>query len=298
MTGGGRFLVTGATGKVGREVVSGLLERGAGVRALARDPGAAKLPEGVGVMRGDLTIPDTLEPALEGVEAVFLLWPVFGDSAPETLDAIGRHARRVVYLSSMGVRDDLVAQADPINQSHADMERRIERSGLGWTFLRPSGFASNTLGWAEQVRARGVVRAPYGGAKRSLIHERDIADVAVLALAEHGHVGKKHVITGPEALAQSEQARLIGEAAGRPVRWEEMPRTEAREELAAAFGDAAIADGALDTWAGFVTQPEPVTRAFEELTGKRPRTFRRWAEDHAGAFGRTAPLPRTGRRFE
>ena len=279
MTEQSKVLVTGATGKVGREVVSQLLVAGADVRALVRDPDAANVPDGAEVVRGDLTVPDSLESALEGVEAVFLLWPVSGDHARGALDAIGRHASRVVYLSSMGVRDDRDLQADPINQSHADMERLIEGSTLEWTFLRPSGFASNTLGWAEQIRSSGVVRAPFGEARRSLIHERDIAEVAVLALTEDGHVGAKHVITGPEALTQSEQARLIGEATGRPVRWEELPRELAREELVAAFGDESVADAALDTWAGFITQPEPVTDTFAEITGKQARTFQRWAED-------------------
>lgn len=284
MTNRSKILVTGATGKVGREVVAGLLERGVDFRVLARDPENANLPDGVEVVRGDLKDPDTLEAGLEGVEVVFLLWAADDSHAPAALGRLTKHATRIVYLSSMGVRDGLEEQADPINQSHADMERRIERSGLEWTFVRPSGFASNTLGWAEQVRTDGVVRAPFGEARRSLIHERDIAEVAVLALTEDVHTGTKYAITGPDTLAQSEQARLIGESIGRPVLWEELSREDAREELSAAFGDASIADGALDAWAGFVTDPEPVTDTFEELIGKSARNFRRWAEEHAGDF--------------
>jgi len=280
-----QILVTGATGKIGREVVSGLLDSGADVRALTRNPDFARLPDGVEVVRADLFEPDTLDAALEGVGTVFLLWPSFtADGASPVVDAISKRARRIVYLSSAGVRDDLERQTDPINQSHANLERMIEQSGLEWTFLRPSGFATNTLGWAEQVRANGVVRWPYGEAKRSLIHERDIATVAVRALTEDGHGGAKYVLTGPGTLTQAEQVRTIGEVIGRPMRWEELSREAARGELAAAFGDASFADGALDAWAGFVGQPERVTNMVEEVTGRPARTFRQWAVDHADDF--------------
>src|SRR5262245_24042740 len=148
------ILVTGATGHVGRHVVSQLLHTGAAVRALARNPAAAGLPSGVDVVRGDLATPDTLNTGLHGVEAVFLVWPgLRADLAPAVLDVIGKHARRIVFLSSLGIRDDLSQQPDSVNALHADIERLIEQSGLEWTFLRPGGFATNTLWWVPQIRA-------------------------------------------------------------------------------------------------------------------------------------------------
>ena len=168
------ILVTGATGHVGRHVVSQLLGTDAAVRALARNPDSAGLPGGVEVVRGDLSVPNTLDRCLDGVEAVFLR----------------KHARRIVYLSSLSVRDDLEQQADPITAFHADIERLIEQSGLEWTFLRSSGLTTNTLGWAQQIRTEGVVRWPYGAAARSLIHEGDIASVAVRVLQSSGHRGR------------------------------------------------------------------------------------------------------------
>ncbi|MDX6431658.1 MAG: hypothetical protein QOE54_4024, partial [Streptosporangiaceae bacterium] len=257
------ILVIGATGNVGRHVVSGLLEAGARVRALTRDPDAAALPAGADAVRGDLSGPDGpdgLEAGLDGVGSVFLVWP-FGtaEGAPPVLEAVGKYARRIVYLSSMGVREDLERQADPITQFHADIERLIERSGLEWTFLRPGGFATNTLGWAQQIRAGDVVRWPFGAMARPLIHERDIAAAAVHALIDDGHGGAKHVLTGPEALTQVEQVHAIGVALGRPLRFEETPREAARQQLIAAWGDASFADGALTGWARMMDEPEPVT---------------------------------------
>ena len=103
MTEQGRILVIGATGNVGGQVVSQLAGEGASVRAFVRDPDHAGLPAGVEVVRGDLSEPKTLEAALEGVDSVFLVWPFFSaEGAPSVVEAIAKHARRVVYLSSEG----------------------------------------------------------------------------------------------------------------------------------------------------------------------------------------------------
>ena len=278
----GVILVAGATGNVGRQVVAQLREAGAAVRALARDPGRAALPAGVDVVRGDLTDPDHLHAALDGVESVFLLWPSLAtDGAAAAVDAIKRYARRVVYLSAMAVSDD---PAQRTGSLWGTVEHLIEQSGLEWTFVRPGGFATNTLGWAPQIRADGVVRDAYGAAARSLIHERDIAAVSVRALTGDGHAGRRYVLTGPQVVSQEEQVRTIGEVIGRPVRWEEIPREAARQRLVAAWGDPTFVDAALDYYASLVTQPEPVTATVEKLTGTPARTFREWVTDHADDF--------------
>lgn len=267
------ILVIGATGKVGRHVVSGLLERGAAVRALVRDPDAAGLPDGVDVVPGDLSDPRGLAENLEGVAAVFLVWPFFiGDGAGEVVDMLARHARRIVYLSAEA------AGGRPESGWRA-VESAIEHSAGEWTFLRPTGFAANTLMWADQIRESGVVRWPYGQAARSLIHERDIASVAVRALTEEGHAGARYVLSGPAALTQTEQVQAIADALGRPVRWEELSREKAEEELA-----GKVPDTALDTWAGFVEEPEVVTSTVEDVTGTPARPFPEWVHDHVVDF--------------
>ncbi|MEV6313787.1 NAD(P)H-binding protein [Streptomyces sp. NPDC051776] len=283
------ILVTGATGKVGRNVVEELREAGVAVRALAREPAAAEFDARAGVdvevMRGDLTDPRSLVPALRGVDAVFLLWPFLTTkAAPPVLEVIGEHTRRIVYLSSQGVRDDGAVQADPINAFHAEMERLIERSGLERTVLRPTGFASNALGWAEQIRERDVVRQPFGDLARPLIHERDIAAVAARALAQPGHRGRTYVLTGPRSLTTREQTDAIAEAIGRPLAFEEMPMEEARASMLAQGLPAEVADGMLAAHAEMMRSPEPVNRKVEELTGAPARTFREWAADHADEF--------------
>jgi uncharacterized protein YbjT (DUF2867 family) len=266
------ILVTGATGNVGRHVSSALLAAGAAVRVLTRQRAAPALPESAERFFGDLRDPRSLEPALQGVDGLFLLWPFIDVAqAPGVLEVIARRTRRVVYLSAAGM-------------FHAEMERLIQEAGLDWTFLRPTGFATNTLGWAEQIKRDGVVRWPYGGARRSLIHERDIAAVAARALLEPGHAGKSYLLSGPEALSQVEQLQFIGQATGRDLRYEEISREEARSQLIAAWGNPAFVDAALDGWARMVSQPETVTRTVQDVTGAPARSFAGWARDHVEDF--------------
>jgi uncharacterized protein YbjT (DUF2867 family) len=276
----GSILVTGATGNVGRHVVRELAQAGARVRALSRGP-AAGLPAGVEPVRADLLAPHTVEAALDGVEVVFLVWP-FADAAAAgpLVEAVARRARRIVYLSAAAVRDD----GDPEPRGvWGGVERLIEGSGLAWTFLRPTGFATNTLMWAPQVRT-GVVRWPYGAAARSLIHERDIAAVAARVLAGDGHGGARHVLSGPEVLTQVEQVAAIGEALGRPLRYEELSPEESRRQLLGAGWPAPFVEAALASWAAMVAQPEPVTTTVADVTGRPALSFREWAAEHAPDF--------------
>ncbi|MEV0150238.1 MULTISPECIES: NAD(P)H-binding protein [unclassified Nonomuraea] len=291
-----KILVTGATGNVGREVVARLTAAGVSVRTLVRD--ARRAPEGVEAVEGDLAVPATLEPALAGVETVFLIWPFLtAEGAPPVLDVLERHVRRVVYLSSSGVNtsgvdasgDDGASgrQTDPINQLHADMEHLITGSGLEWTVLRADTIASNTRGWAAQIRDTGVVRGPEI-APTAVVDPRDVAAVAALVLAGEGHAGKTHagktyVLTGPEVIGRADQVRAIGEAVGRPLRFEKVPVEEARARMLADGRPPALVEALLAA-AGTRARSAVVTTTVEQLTGAPARTFARWAADHAADF--------------
>lgn len=277
MTNINEFLVIGATGNIGRHVVAALRARGATVRAMSRNPAEAQLPDGVDVVRGDLTDLDTLQRALTGVDAVFLLWPFLSsDGAPGVVHAIAGHARRVVYVSAVNVRDN---RSPAENGVWGQVEDAIRRTNLEWTFLRASGFATNTLEWAPAIRAGRPVRIPHPAAARSLIHERDIAEVAVRTLTEPGHAGAAYVLTGPTAITQEEQVRILGETAGQPGRVEQITPEQARATMLT-WGDPEFVDGALSYWASLVDTPEQVTRTVEEITGTPARSFEQWARDH------------------
>lgn len=280
-------LITGATGNIGPHIAAQLIEAGVTVRALVLpgDPHATRLPAGVEAFTGDLADPESLEPALDGVDAVMLMWPFFTldvTTAPEVLRRIAKHARRVVFVSSIGVEIGLEPKD---NNCHAYLEALIEETDLAWTFLRTTGFAVNAvLSWRAQILGDGVVRAPYGQAARSPIHEADIAAVAVRALTEDGHAGARYVVTGPEALTQVEQLRILGEALGLDLRWEDVPAAVALGHMVAAGWPAPYAEGAMDYFAMLVRQPEMITDHVEQVTGKPPRTFREWAAERAEVF--------------
>jgi len=274
------IVVTGGTGRVGAQVVAQLTERGRPVRVVSRR--AARLPDGTEAARADLADPASLEPHLLGADALFLLWPFTSAEltaalAPKLAEIAARHVGRVVYLSAQPA-------GEQPGSFWALAEQAIEDTGVPWTFLRPTGFASNTLMWADQIRSGDVVRWPFGAAARALIDERDIAAVAVRALTEDGHAGSRYVLSGPAVLTQAEQLAAIGRALGRDLTWEELPKAEAQRALAAAWGDPGFAASALDTWERFVTHPETVTSTVRDVTGAPARSFADWAAANAGAF--------------
>lgn len=287
------ILVTGATGHVGHHLVARLHDAGMNVRALVRDPGRAEasglVPAGVVTVAGDLTDPASLRTAAAGADAAFLLWPFMtADGADGAVRALASQVSHIVYLSAISVRDDAPPED---NGLWGQVEQAIVRSGASWTFLRAGGFATNTLGWAGDVRSRGAVRWVHGGAARSLIHERDIADVAARVLIDGGHAHAKanYVLTGPDAVTQADQARIIGEVIGLPVTWEEAPAGEVAALLGAFARDRAFGDRAVAYWGSLIGRPEPVTGDVEKITGNPARPFRDWARDHAGEFRPQTP---------
>jgi uncharacterized protein YbjT (DUF2867 family) len=283
-----RILLIGATGTVGRQVVSQLAATGVRISALARNPHTAGLPPHVDAVQGDLTLPETLDQCLDGIDAVFLVWTAPPAAVVPVLERIVRHARRIVFLSSPYKTAHPFfqgGQPNPVAAIHADIERLIESSGRQWTFLRPGMFAANALRWwAPQICAGGgVVRWPYLAAPTAPIHECDIAAVAVRALCEDGHSGAEYVLTGPQSLSQFEQISIIGRVVGRSLLIEEMSPDEARRELLALM-PAFVVNMLLGAWGAAIGQPAFVTSAVAEITGTPARTFREWATDHAAEF--------------
>jgi uncharacterized protein YbjT (DUF2867 family) len=279
------ILVIGGTGTVGRQVLSQLSAKGAQVRALARNPGAARLPPRVEVVRGDLTLPETLDSCLDGIDAVFLVWTAPAAAVAPALERIAKHARRIVFLSApLKTAHPLFQQPNPLRAMVEQIERLIENSGLQWTFLRPGMFAANALSWwAPQIRAGDVVRWPHLGAPTAPIDERDIAAVAVRALCEDGHAGAEYVLTGPQSLSQFEQVSAIGLVIGRSLRIEEISADKARCELLT-IASAVGVNMLLAAWAAAIGQPAHVTSTVAEITGAPPHTFLDWATDNVAEF--------------
>jgi uncharacterized protein YbjT (DUF2867 family) len=283
-----RVLIIGGTGNIGREVVLQMPVTGLRVHVLVRNPHAAGLPPHVDVVRGDLTVPESLDECLDGIHTVFLIWTAPPGTVIPALDRILRHTRGIVFLSSPHKTAHPFfqrPQPNPMAALHAEIERLIEISGRQWTFLRPGMFAANArFWWAPQIRAGGgVVRWPYLNVPTAPIHERDIAAVAVHALCEDGHAGAEYVLTGPQSLSQFEQISTIADVIGRSLRIKEISPDEARRELLALM-PAFVVNMLLDAWGAAAGQPALVTSTVADVTGAPARTFRDWAADHAAEF--------------
>jgi uncharacterized protein YbjT (DUF2867 family) len=271
------IVVAGATGNVGREVVRELVRTGAEVRALTRDPAKGTVPAGATAVAGDLADPSTLRPVLTGATALFLLSGYSPDIFTEAKNA---GVRRVVLLS--GGSAETGDRANAVARYMIDTEEALRSSGLAWTMVRPRMFMSNTFQWAEQVRA-GVVRAPWPDVAQAVVDPADIGAVAARALVSAEHEGREYPVTGPEALRPEERVRILGEALGRPLRYEAQPDDEARAEMTAQmpveYVDAFFSfysDGKLDEATVYPT--------VEEVTGRPPTTFADWTRANVGRF--------------
>jgi uncharacterized protein YbjT (DUF2867 family) len=285
-----RVLVTGATGQIGSEVVSQLRGSGCRIRAVSRNPHSANLPPDVDIVPGDLSAPETLDACLNGIDSVFLVWLAPLAAAAPAIERIAAHARQIVLLTSPHrTLHPFFQQPNGMRTVHAGVEQLIEQSELAWTFLRPGPFAINCRNWwAPQLRKGNVLRWCYADAATAPVHERDIAAVAVRALCDEGHDGREYVLTGPASLTQREQLQVIGDAVGRPLRFEELSREAAREQMLAMMFPPPVADMLLDAYAAAVGLPAVVTSTVLEVTGTPARSFRDWAIDHVADF---ATLP-------
>lgn len=280
-----RILVIGASGRVGRQVVSQLSATDAKVRALFRNPHLANLSPQVEIVKGDLTQPETLDASLKGVDSVFLVWTALPLTIPEVLERIAKQARHIVFLTAPHqTPHPLFQQPNPLALMHAGIEQRIKDSGMTWTFLRPGMFAANASEWwAGQIRAGNIVRWPYALVPTAPIHERDIAAVGVRALLDDKCAGAEYVLTGPQSLNHSEQVLTIGDVLGRPLRFEEITPDEARRELLTVIPAPGV-KMLLDAWGAAFGHPALITKTVEEITGIPARTFREWVTENAKKF--------------
>jgi uncharacterized protein YbjT (DUF2867 family) len=200
-----RTLVLGGTGKTGRRVVKRLKARG--------------LPTQVGFRSGeppfDWEDEATWAPALRDVGSVYLSY--YPDLAvPGAVAkvrsvaelAVKSGVRRLVLLSGRGEEE----------AQHA--ERVVQDVGAEWTVVRCSWFSQNfSENYLLEPILSGEVALPAGNVPEPFVDADDIADVAVAALTEAGHVGQIYELTGPRLLTLEEAVGEIAQAAGREIRY-------------------------------------------------------------------------------
>jgi uncharacterized protein YbjT (DUF2867 family) len=283
------ILLTGGTGTAGREIAKSLGRMDARYRFLVRDRARAESSAGpnADLVEADLSRPETLDAALDGVEKALLLTA----SSPEALRQeknFIRAARRagvghVVKFSAYGAG---LHAPHYFGRQHGEAERALEDSGLPFTMLRPNGFFQNFLGSAASIRERGALHAPAGGMKFSAVDVRDIAAVAAHVLTEPGHQWQRYSITGPEALSHAEIAECFSKVLGRTIRYVDVPEDAARESMLSAGIPAWTVDKLLDLYRYYRGgAAAEVTYNVECIGRKAPIPFRQFVRDHAAAFG-------------
>jgi uncharacterized protein YbjT (DUF2867 family) len=245
---------------------------------------AAKAPAGLEGVIMDYAKPETIRPALQGVEKIFLVGPPVRDLPAmeasfikEVRAAGGKH---IVKLSALGGRESMFPSG------HRNSEENIEAAGLPYTFLRPNGFMQNLVNYnASTIRSENAFYGCQGNGAVSIVDIRDIAAVAVIVLAATGHEGKSYALTGGEALTNGQVAEKISRVAGRKISYVDLPPAEFKKALLSAGTPEWSADALLDLQRLYREgKASAVTNDVEQLTGRKPITFDQFAHDYAFAL--------------
>lgn len=274
-------LVTGGTGKTGRALVEILRGQGVPVRVAGRAPS----PGDADAVRFDWTDVTTHEPALRGMDRVYLVAPpVAVDPVPLVapfLDATERlGVRRVVLLGS--------AIEFPGAPGMLELAARV-RGRPGGVVLRPSGFMQNFLRphpVAVGIREHGEIRTASGAGRLGWIDARDIAAAAAAVLGDAGgDPGDDYLLTGPRALSYADAAGIIAARTGRPIRVLDV----AEEELVASYRAAGLpiefAESLAAVDAGLRSgRDERISTSVLDLTGRPPSSFDDFVRRHVAEW--------------
>jgi uncharacterized protein YbjT (DUF2867 family) len=297
------ILVSGATGKVGGELVRALSAAGAAVRAVARDPATATplIGPGVEIVRGDYEHPESLDEAMRGVEKAFLVPPASMRQVKQEsnfIDAAKRAGIGHVVKLSLLTADP--KSPGPFPQWHGMAERRLEGSGVRFTHLRPNFYMQNLFWFARAIRDVDMFSLPLRDARAALVDLRDVAAAAAAVLLGEGHEGRTYVLTGPQALNFYEVGKLLSEITGRPIGYKPITPEEFKATILKHWNMIEpLADATVSIWRGMSSGSYAgVSPDLGTLLGRPPRSLADFLRDHLALFlpGATKAAPRARKR--
>ena len=282
------ILITGATGNIGAELARQLWAGKQTCRAFVRSRTHAQsiaLP-GVGLVEGDFNKPETLRPALEGVDRLFLLIPSSSQVEQQQRNFVDAAKRaevgHIVKLSQLGADEDAPGR---FQHYHGSVESYICRSGIPYTFLRPNLFMQGLLNFRSTISRQGAFYAPAGNAKVSVIDVRDIASVAARVLTESGHEGKTYDLTGPESLTHADMGAQLSQALGKPVEFVDVSPEVMRQALLSFGLPVWQAYGLVEDYDHYRGgEAAEVTSIVHDFTGRDAIRFSQFARDYADRF--------------
>lgn len=271
----GKILVTGASGNTGAELMKLLLASGFDAEPAGRNHPARNL---------DFSDASTYKNSFAGIDRVFLVRPpaisdVKKFMFPAIDAAIDAGVKHFVFLSLQGADKNSVVP-------HRKLEDYLKTKKAAWTFIRPSFFMQNmSTTHLKEIRDRDEIYVPAGNGKTNFVDVRDVAYAAFKALTEPGHENKAYEITGPAALTYYELAEVISSVLGRKITY--------KKPSAPAFFFRKLKEGNPPDYALVTTILYSVSAfgmaagtsdEFTKLTGRRPITFQKFAEDFKSSW--------------
>ncbi|HET8903617.1 MAG TPA: SDR family oxidoreductase [Saccharospirillum sp.] len=287
--------ITGASGQLGRLVISSLLtEQGVPadqIIALTRHPEKLKelADQGIQVRQADFDDPASLKTAFEGVNRLLL---ISTDELVESGKRLAQHKLAVSAAEQAGVRHMLYTSMPKPEGSaitfagdHLKTEQFIAESSLSWTILRNSWYFENLLMETGHILESGQWFTAAGDGRVANIARADLAAAAAAALASHDYSNRTYTLTGKEAHTTAQMATLLSDVSGRSV--VVVPITD--EQKVAGLEQAGLPPVLAKIFASFDTNTRQggvaeVTNDFNELTGREPMTLKDWLNQYRALF--------------
>lgn len=282
------ILVTGATGKIGFELIKRLFDRSLPVRVFVRDRSRARAIAfpGIEFVEGDFARPDTFTRALDGVDHLFLLIPSSANVELQQRNFVDAAKRaRVKHIVKLSPLDANAGAPGRFPRYHAGVEQHILKSRVPYTFLRSNLVMQALLHFRSTIASQGTFSAPAGNTRVSVIDVRDIASVAVAALTCSEHENQTYELTGPEALTHAEMATELSETFGRPVKYVDVPPETMLQMLLDSRMPAWQAAGVIEDYDHYRRgEAAAITSAVRDVTQSQPTRFSQFAADYARQF--------------
>ncbi|MFD2037589.1 NmrA family NAD(P)-binding protein [Belliella marina] len=269
------YLVTGATGTIGTQVVHALLRLGKRVRILTRN--ATEHSKNIEVFEGDLNKPHTLKEALVGITGIHLI--SFGD---ENYNPLSSGKQIIEMVENAGVKRVTVLWNGEGNES--SIEQEVKKSNLEWTILQPQEYMANALGWAESIKESSEVKEPFGDRPTAVVNETDIGEVVCKILTTGGHSKQIYTLTGPDTLTPKKQVQEIAVALNKEVKFIELDEHQTKKR----WKDWGLPKETMEylyEWYGNTPSVGyTVTNTVEQILGTPPRTFKEWTIENLHHF--------------
>ena len=283
--------VIGATGRVGSEIVRGLLAGGEAVTALVRDPGKARRalgePGGLHIRPTRLDDPSDVAEAFDGIRTVFIAMGSIGIEGVLQRIAIAAAAgtgsiEQVVRLSVLNTSADSLG----INQrAHYSIDQFASSTAVPYSTIRPAIFSAALLAAAREVRASRTWTGLADSGRMALIDHRDAAEAGVCVLSDAALWDAHHDLTGPAAMSWPEALELLSAELGEAVTFRVAAERQLLERLTGAGVPAGTAELLITReWAILAGENDHTTGTFQQITGRSPRPAAEFLHDYRAEF--------------